>query len=61
MEKNRRWYDAVILVYYMDVPQTKAADILGMKTQALYTMLHRIKKWIRKKYSVEYEEMTKNK
>lgn len=59
-EKNQRWYDAVILVYYMDIPQNKTAEILGMRTQALYTMLHRVKKWIRKKYGVEYEEM-KNK
>lgn len=61
MEKNRRWYDAVFLVYYMDIPQAKAAEILGMRTQALYTMLHRAKKWISKNFNAEYEEMNKDK
>ncbi len=57
--KNRRWHDAILLVYYMDIPQAKAAEMLGMRTQALHTMLHRAKKWIRKKYGVEYEEMNR--
>ena len=43
----------------MDIPQAKAAEMLGMRTQALYTMLHRAKKWIRKKFGVEYEEMNR--
>ncbi len=29
----------------------------GMSTQAFYTMLHRAKVWIRKKYGIEYEEL----
>ena len=57
--KNKRWHDAILLVYYMDIPQAKAAEMLGMRTQALYTMLHRAKKWIRKKFGVEYEEMNR--
>ena len=59
MEKNPRWHDAIVLVYYMNIPQEKAAEILGMRTQALYTMIHRAKKWIRKKYGAEYEEMNR--
>lgn len=59
MEKNPRWHDAIVLVYYMNIPQEKAAEILGMHTQALYTMIHRAKKWIRKKYGAEYEEMNR--
>lgn len=57
IEKNPRWYDAIILAYYMDIPQAKAAEIMGMRLQAFHTMLHRAKKWIKKKYGVEYEEM----
>ena len=56
-KKNPRWYEAMILVYYMDVPQKDAADMMGMKLGALQTMLTRAKNWIRKTYGAEYEEM----
>ena len=58
-EHNPRWYDAMILVYYMELPQAKAAEMMGLSVQSLHAMLHRMKKWIRKKYGVEYEEMKK--
>lgn len=56
---NPRWYDAMILVYYMELPQAKAAEMMGIRVQTLHAMLHRMKKWIRKKYGVEYEEMNR--
>ena len=52
-------HDAMILVYYMELPQAKAAEMMGLRVQSLHAMLHRMKKWIRKKYGVEYEEMKK--
>lgn len=58
-EHNPRWYDAMILVYYMELPQAKAAEMMGLRVQSLHAMLHRMKKGIRKKYGVEYEEMKK--
>lgn len=57
LEKNERWYEAVMLTYDKEISQVKAAEIMGMSTQAFYTMLHRAKLWIRKKYGVEYEEL----
>ena len=57
LEKNERWYEAIMLTYDRDITQVKAAEIMGMSTQAFYTMLHRAKYWIRKKYGVEYEEL----
>lgn len=57
MEKNPRWYEAVILVYYMECPQAKAAEMMGVSIGVLHSMLHRAKKWIRKTYGAEYEEM----
>ena len=59
MEKNPKWYEGMILVYYMEVPQAKAAEIMGIRVQTLHSLLHRAKKWIRKKYGVEYEEMNR--
>ena len=56
-KKNARWYEAIILVYYMDVPQKDAAEMMGMKLGAFQTMLTRAKNWIRKIYDTEYKEM----
>ena len=59
MEKNERWYDAIVLVYYMEMPQAKAAELMGVRLEVLHSLLHRAKKWIKKKYGTEYEEMNR--
>ena len=59
MEKNQRWHDAVLLAYYMDIPQERVAEIMGVKIGVLHSILHRAKVWIRKTYGVEYEEMSR--
>lgn len=59
MEKNERWYDAIVLVYYMEMPQAKAAELMGIRLEELHSLLHRAKKWIKKKYGTEYEEMNR--
>ena len=57
MEKNSRWYDAVFLSYYMDIPQAKVAEMMNIRLGVLHAVLHRAKKWIEKTYGAEYEEM----
>ncbi len=57
MEKNRRWYDAVILSYYMEVPQKVVAERMGIKIQVLHSILHRAKDWIKKEFAVKYEDL----
>ena len=32
MEKNERWYDAIVLVYYMEMPSGKSSRINGHST-----------------------------
>ena len=59
MEKNQRWHDAVLLAYYMDIPQERVAEIMGVKIGVLHSILHRAKVWIRKTNGVEYEEMSR--
>src|SRR5699024_2319831 len=59
MEKNQRWHDAVMFSYYMDIPQERVAEIMGVKIGVLHSILHRAKVWIRKTYGVEYEEMSR--
>ena len=57
MEKNPRWYEAIMLVYYMEIPQAQVAEMMGIRLAVLHSLLHRAKKWIRKTYGAEYEEM----
>lgn len=52
-------YDAIVLVYYMEMPQAKAAELMGIRLEVLHSLLHRAKKWIKKKYGTEYEEMNR--
>ncbi len=56
-EKNARWYDAIFLSYYMEIPQERVAKMMGIRLGTLHGILHRAKKWIRKTYGVEYEEL----
>ena len=32
--KNERWYDAIVLVYYMEMPQAKSSRINGHSTRS---------------------------
>ena len=41
----------------MDIPQEQAADMMGIRLGALQVLLHRARKWIRKTYGAEYEEL----
>lgn len=59
MNKSQKWYEAVILAYYVKMPQNKVAERMGMSLQVLHSTLHRAKDWIRKKYGAEYDEMNR--
>lgn len=57
LEKNPKWYEAIMLVCLMEYPQEEAAKKMDMKKDGFYALLHRARKWIKKTYSVEYEEL----
>lgn len=59
MEKNPRWYEAVMLVFEMEYRQVNAAKEMNMSEDAFYIMLHRAKAWIKKTYGAEYEELSR--
>ena len=59
LEKNPRWYEALRLVYMMEVPQKKVAEEMGIPLNVLHSLLHRAKEWIRKEYGVQYHEMNR--
>ena len=42
-KKNPRWYEAIILVYYMDIPQVKVAEIMEIRKEVLHALLHRLR------------------
>ena len=45
-QKKARWYQAVTLVYYVDMPQKEAAKQMGVTLYALEGMLKRARKWM---------------
>ena len=47
----------MILAYYMKKQKKKAAEMMGVKIEVFHSMLYRARKWIAKKYGVEYEEV----
>lgn len=55
--RNRRWYDAVTLVYCMEKPQKQVAECMGMSLESLQSMLYRARNWIKKHYSEEYDHI----
>ena len=56
-QKNMRWYEAVVLVYYGDVPQKEAAKQMGITLNALEGMLKRARKWMIKRYKDQYDRL----
>lgn len=59
LEKNSRWYEAISLVYYLEIPQAKVAEEMGIRIEVLHSLLHRAKSWIKKNFGVEYEELNR--
>ena len=57
--KNKRWYELVMLAYYLDIPQEKIAEQMGVKIDVIYGRLYRAKQWIRSNYQEEYERYLK--
>lgn len=57
MEKNPRWYEAIMMISLLGIPQVEAAKRMGMTDNAFYVMIHRIRIWIEKKFGAEYEEL----
>ena len=56
-QKNPRWYEAVTITYILEKPQKEVAETMGLSENALYVMLHRAKKWIRKHYQKQLDHL----
>ncbi len=56
---NERWYDAVMITYFLEKPQKEVAEVMGVSVEVLHSMLYRAKRWIRKNYEEKYQHMDK--
>ena len=59
MEKNPKWYEAIMLVCVLEDSQVEAAKKMNMSDTAFYVMLHRARTWIKKNFMIEYEELNR--
>ena len=57
--ENEDWYTAINLLYCLGKPHEVVADEMGISRDALYSLVYRAKKWIRKNYEEKYEEIVK--
>ncbi len=57
--ENEDWYTAINLLYCLGKPNDVVADEMGISRDALYSLVYRAKKWIRKNYEEQYEEIVK--
>lgn len=53
--KNQRWYEAVFLAYYLEIPQEELAKKEGVAKDVISSRLYRAKQWIRQNFREQYE------
>ena len=58
--RNKRWYEAIMLSYYMELPEAEVAARMNISPDVLYNRICRAKKWIRATYKEKYEEYLKS-
>lgn len=59
-EKNERWYQTIIDVYYLEIPQDKVAENEGVAKDVISSRLYRAKQWIRHNFREEYDKFKEN-
>ena len=57
--ENESWYDILNLIYCLGKTHEEAAAELGITMQVLYSKFYRAKRWIRKNYEKEFDEIMK--
>ncbi len=58
-DKNRNWYELVVMAYYFGIPQEEIAEQLGVNVDVIYSKLYRAKQWIRKNFQKKYDQYIK--
>ncbi len=58
-DKNKRWYDALVYAYCMDMPRKEIADYMRTTVDGVEGLLTRAKKWVMEHYKEEYDHIIK--
>ena len=58
-KKKPRWHEALTLIFLENKSYVDAAECMNISLGALHVMLHRIRKWIRKRYQQEFDHLDK--
>lgn len=54
---NPEWYDVIFAVYYLGMDREDVAKELDISMTVLYGRVKRAKKWMRKKFKNQYDDM----
>lgn len=57
--RKKKWYDALIYAYCMEMPRQDIADCMDISLDALSSMLQRAKNWIKENYKDEFDHIIK--
>lgn len=58
--KNKKWYEAVLQAYYLNIPVQSIAKDMGVRREVICSRLYRAKKWIKEEYREQYIEYKKH-
>ncbi len=56
-KKKPRWHEALTLIFLEEKSYEEAAKSMGISVGALNVMLHRIRKWMRKRYQKKFDHL----
>lgn len=60
LDVNENWYQAITMLYCMEKPYDEVAAELNVNTDALYSMVYRAKKWIKRTHGAKYLELKRH-
>lgn len=55
--ENENWYEAIKGIYCYDKTYQEVAEELGVSKMAVYAIIYRARRWIRRKYGKTYEKI----
>lgn len=53
------WSEVLLMAYVMDMPQQEVADKLGVSLRVVHSRIFRARRWLKKHYNVEFEDVFK--
>lgn len=56
-KKNKLWYEAIYLVYCLEIPHAVVAKNMGVHVDVIHSRLYRATQWVKKNYREEYDDL----